>query len=123
MAARGRAALPRRALPAYRTTPARGVDPFVPPAMALYGGHMAWERPAVVGRSLSPWDRADLARQVLPDGVVAQISPQPVQRILAPHTLQPWRQHLWRAPKGPRAAACAAPGQEIVIWSPRPLGG
>jgi hypothetical protein len=56
------------------------------------------------------------------DGVVDQISPQTVQRILAHHKLQPWRHHLWLSPKVPRDAAFAAQVQEIVTLYTRPLG-
>jgi transposase len=122
MSASGRDALPRRALTASQTKNAQGADLFFPPAVALYVVKMACERPDVVGRSLSPWDSAELARQLVHDGVVEQISPQTVQRILAHHTLKPWRQHLWLSPKVPRDAAFAAQGHEIVALYTRPLG-
>jgi hypothetical protein len=83
---------------------------------------LACERPDVVGRSLSPWDRAELARQLVRAGVVEAISPQTVQRILAHHKLKPWRHHLWLSPQVPRDAAFAAQVQEIVTLSTRPLG-
>jgi hypothetical protein len=122
MSASGRYALPRRALTAYQTKNARVADPFFPPAVALYGVKMACERPEVVGRSLSQWDSAELALQVGHDGVVDQMSPQTVQRILAHHKLKPWRQHLWLSPKVPREAAFAAQVQERVALYTRPLG-
>ena len=49
---------------------------------------IACERPDKVGRSLSHWDCAELARQLIADGVVDSISPQTVQRILAHHKLK-----------------------------------
>lgn len=122
MSASGRYALPRKALTDYRTKNARGAAPFFPPAVALSVVKMACERPDVVGRSLSQWDSVELARQLVHDGVVAQISPQTVQRILAHHKLKPWRHHLWLSPKVPRDAAFAAQVQEIVSLYTRPLG-
>jgi len=95
---------------------------FFPPAVALYVVKLACERPDVVGRSLSQWDSAELARQLVRDGVVAAISPQTVQRILAHHKLKPWRHHLWLSPHVPRDAAFAAQVQEIVALYTRPLG-
>jgi hypothetical protein len=83
---------------------------------------LACERPDVVGRSLSPWDSAALARQLGHDGVVAAISPQTVQRILAHHKLQPWRHHLWLSPTVPRDAASASPVTELATLYTRPLG-
>jgi transposase len=83
---------------------------------------IACERPDVVGRSLSPWESVALARQLVRDGVVDQISPQTVQRIRAHHKLKPWRHHLWLSPKVPRDAAFAAQVQESVPLYTRPLG-
>jgi transposase len=95
---------------------------FFPPAVALYVVKLACERPDVVGRSLAQWDSVELARQLVHDGVVDQISPQTVQRILAHHKLKPWRHHLWLSPKVPRDAAFAAQVQALVTLYPRPLG-
>jgi hypothetical protein len=67
----------------------------------LYGVKLAGERPDVIGRSLSQWDRAELARQLGRDGVVTAISPQTVQRMLVHHKLKPWRHHLWLSPRVP----------------------
>lgn len=88
----------------------------------MYVVKLACERPDVVGRSLSQWDSAELARQLVHDGVVESISPQTVQRILAHHKLKPWRHHLWLSPTVPRDAAFAAHVHEIVTLYTRPLG-
>jgi hypothetical protein len=55
--------------------------------------------PALAGRSLSQWDCAELARQLVRDGMVEAISPQTVQRMLASQRLKPWRQHVWLHPR------------------------
>ena len=122
MSASGRDAVPCRALTDSWTKNVRGAAPFFPPAVALYVVKIACERPDVVGRSLSQWDSAELARQLVRDGVVDQIAPQTVQRILAHHKLKPWRHHLWLSPTVPRDAAFAAQVQEIVTLYTRPLG-
>jgi DDE superfamily endonuclease/Homeodomain-like domain len=98
-----------------------GRQPVFSPAVALYVVKLACERPDVVGRSLSQWDSAELARQLVHDGIVEAISPQTVQRILAHHKLKPWRYHLWLSPRVPRDAAFAAQVQEIVALYTRPL--
>jgi len=90
--------------------------------VALYVVKIACERPDVVGRSLSQWESAELARQVVHDGVVESISPQTVQRILAHHTLKPWRHHVWLSPTVARDAAFATQVTEIVTLYTRPLG-
>jgi transposase len=99
-----------------------GRQPVFSPAVALYVVKRACERPEVVGRSLSQWDSAELARQLVRDGVVEAISPQTVQRILAHHKLKPWRHHLWLSPQVPRDAAFAAQVHEIVTLYTCPLG-
>ncbi len=68
----------------------------------------ACELPEQAGRSLSQWDCAELARQLVIDEVVAAISPQTVQRILAANRLKPWRSHVWLHPRTPRDAAFVA---------------
>jgi transposase len=83
---------------------------------------LACERPDVVGRSLSQWESAELARQLVHDGVVEAISPQTIQRMLAHHKRKPWRHHLWLSPQVPRDAAFAAQVHAIVPLSTRPMG-
>jgi hypothetical protein len=114
MSACGPCALWRRAWQDCRTRTARAAGPVFPPAVALSVVKLACDRPDVVGRSLAPWDSADLARQLVRDGVVAALSPQPVQRMLAPHQLNPWRHQLWLSPHVPREAAFAAQVREMV---------
>jgi hypothetical protein len=70
---------------------------------------------------LSQWDCAELARQLVIDDVVAAISPQTVQRILADHRLKPWRQHVWLHPRTPRDAAFAAHVRAVADLLTRPL--
>jgi hypothetical protein len=77
----------------------------VPPEVAIHIVRLACERPDLLGRSLSPWDGTELARQLIAEGIVANISAATVRRILAAHQLKPWRQHVWLYPKPPRDAA------------------
>jgi len=76
--------------------------------VALHVVHRACELPEQAGRSLSQWDCTELARQLVIDEVVAAISPQTVQRILAANRLKPWRSHVWLHPRTPRDATFAA---------------
>lgn len=68
----------------------------------------ACELPEQAGRSLSQWDCAELARQLVRDEVVTSISPQTVQRLLVANRLKPWRSHIWLHPRTPRDATFAA---------------
>ncbi len=70
--------------------------------MATYLTKLACELPDEVGRSLSLWTCAELARTLVRDGVVDAISPQTVQRLLQSSRLKPWRVHHWLSPKIPR---------------------
>jgi hypothetical protein len=89
--------------------------------VALHVIHRACELPDAVGRSLSQWDCAELARQLGADGVVAAISPQTIQRILAGCRLKPWRSHLWLHPRTVRDAAFAQTVHDLADLYTRPL--
>src|SRR5215210_6558787 len=106
--ARGSTAMGRPASPASRIVRGRGGRGRFPPEVALHLVRRACELPEQAGRSLSQWDCAELARQLVRDGVVASISPQTVQRLLAATRLKPWRSHAWLHPRTPRDATFAA---------------
>jgi transposase len=55
------------------------------------------------------------------DEVVAVISPQTVQRMLAANRLKPWRSHVWLHPRTPRDAAFAAHVRAVADLLTRPL--
>src|SRR5215218_5285594 len=98
----------RPASPASRIVRSRvGRGPF-PPEVALHLVRRACELPEQAARSLSQWDCTELARQLIRDEVVASISPQTVQRMLAADRLKPWRSHVWLHPRKPRDATFAA---------------
>jgi hypothetical protein len=81
----------------------------------------AGELPQQARRALSQWDGAELARQLVIDAVVAAISPQTVQRILADNRLKPWRSHVWLHPRTPRDATFAAHVRAVADLLTRPL--
>ena len=82
----------------------------------------ACELPEQAGRSLSQWDCTELARQLVLDEVVAAISPQTVQRILAANRLKPWRSHVWLHPRPDRDATFAAQVRAVADLLTRRLG-
>jgi transposase len=90
--------------------------------VALHLVRRACELPEQAGRSLSQWDCAELARQLVREAVVAAISPQTVQRLLAADRLKPWRQHVWLHPRTPRDAAFAAQVRAVADLLTRGLG-
>ena len=106
---------------AYRTSRAEVASLFFPPEVAIYLVKLACERPDDRGRSLSQWDSAELARKLVADGIVDQISASTVYRILSDHKLKPWRDHMWLHPKGPRDAEFYQRVNEVIDIYTRPL--
>ncbi len=92
-----------------------------PPEVAIHVVRLACERPDLLGRSLSPWDCPELARHLIAEGIVEEISAATVRRILAAHHLKPWRQHVWLYPKQPRDAAFYATVSALIELYTRPL--
>jgi transposase len=90
--------------------------------VAIHVVRLACERPDLLGRSLSPWDGAELAHQLITEGMVTSISVTTVRRILAAHQLKPWRHHVWLSPKQPRDAAFYTTISELIDLYTRPLG-
>lgn len=103
------------------TSQDRDESRFFPPEVAMHLVKIACEMPDRVGVSLSQWDCLELAHKLIDDGVVENISPQTVARILQNHKLKPWRHHLWLSPKVSRDAAFANTVQEIVRLYTRKL--
>jgi transposase len=105
----------------WRTLLAAAPRAVFPPEVAIHVVRLACERPDLLGRSLSPWDCHDLARQLIAEGIVEDISASTVRRILAAHQLKPWRQHLWLHPQHPRDAIVYATVAELIDLYTRPL--
>jgi hypothetical protein len=98
-----------------------GPRAFFPPEVAIHVVRLACERPDLLGRSLSQWDGHELARQLIAESIVEDISAATVRRILAAHQLKPWRHHLWLHPKQPREATFSATIAELIELYTRPL--
>src|SRR3954447_21603799 len=121
MSANGSSGSSGAASPACTIVPAAAASRSFPPEVAMYVVKIACERPDELGRSLSQWDCAEIARQLERDGVVTRISAETVRRILLHHRLKPWRQKMWLSPKVPRDAAFAARVREVCDLYTRPL--
>jgi len=105
---------------AWRTPLAAVPRACFPPAVAIHVVRLAGERPETRGRRLSPWDGAELARQLLAAELVADIAVATGRRMLASHQLKPWRHHLWLSPKPPRDAAFDATVAALIELDTRP---
>lgn len=106
---------------AYSRNLGPAVRRFFPPEAAVHLVKLACERPDEIGRSLSTWFCADLARQLIRDEIVDNISSETVRRILQHHKLKPWRVHMWLSAKHPRDAKFYASVREIIDLYMRPL--
>jgi transposase len=92
-----------------------------PPAVAIHVVCLACERPDPLSRSLSQWDCTELARQLIAEEIVEDISTATVRRMLAAHQLKPWRHHVWLHPKQPRDAVFYATVSALIDLYTRPL--
>ena len=68
---------------------------------------LACELPVRSGVPLSRWSRADLRREVLAQGLVAEISGTTVWRWLQADAIRPWQTRSWIFPRDPEFAAKA----------------
>jgi transposase len=89
--------------------------------VTLHLVRLACELPEAHARSLSQWDCAELAGQLVRDGIVLTISAETVRRRLAEHRLKPWRSHSWLHPKAPRDATFTATVRAVADLLTRPL--
>ncbi|MFN8506192.1 MAG: helix-turn-helix domain-containing protein [Dehalococcoidia bacterium] len=85
-----------------RMPPGAAASRSFPPEVAVEIVKIACELPAERDAPLSQWDCTEIARQLQDDGIVKQISRETVRRVLARHSLRPWRVQAWLSPKVPR---------------------
>jgi hypothetical protein len=70
---------------------------------------LACELPAKSAVPLSRWSAAELARQAVERGIVAQVSGITVWRWLVQDAIRPWNYRSWIFPRDPRFAERAGP--------------
>jgi hypothetical protein len=112
---------------AYRgspKSPAAGAQPAFPPSVVVAVKALACELPARAGLPLSRWSRAELRREVLAQGLVAEISGTTIWRWLSQDAIQPWRYRSWIFPRDPAFAAKAGRILDLYArhWEGHPLG-
>ena len=108
-------------LAGLRDRPRPGRPPLFGLAVTLYLVRLACELPDIVGRSLRLWDCTEPARHLVRAQIVAAISSQTVQRLLASQQLKPWRWRYWLHPKGPRDVTVLERTREIAELTTREL--
>jgi hypothetical protein len=85
---------------------------------------LACELPARRGLPLARWTCAELRREVMAQGLVAQISGTTLWRWLGEDALRPWRHRSWIFPRDPDFAAKAGRILDLYHrrWRGTPLG-
>jgi DDE superfamily endonuclease len=80
--------------------------------------------PHCYGLPLSRWSLADLQREVMAQGIVAQVSGSTLWRWLSREALCPWRYRSWIFPRDPQFAAKAGRVLDLYQrrWEGVPLG-
>lgn len=95
------------AYPALRNSLEAGAQPAFPPSVVVEVKALACELPARRGVPLARWSLAELRREVVAHGLVAQISGATLWRWLSQDALRPWRHRSWIFPRDPEFAAKA----------------
>lgn len=75
-----------------------GGPPAFPPSVVIEVKALACELPARRGVPLARWSLAELRREAVAHGLVAQISGATLWRWLSQDALRPWRHRSWLFP-------------------------
>jgi DDE superfamily endonuclease len=95
-----------------------------PPAVRVEIKALACELPSRRGLPLARWSLAELRREVVAQGLVAQISGTTLWRWLSQDALRPWRHRCWIFPRDPAFASKAGRILDLYQrrWENKPLG-
>ena len=98
--------------------------PAFPPRVVVAVKALACELPTQRGLPLARWSLSDLHREVLSQGLVAQISEATLWRWLSADALRPWRHRSWLFPRDPAFADKAGRILDLYAgqWEGVPLG-
>ena len=109
---------------ASRKSPEAGVQPAFPPSVVVEVKALACEWPARHAVPLARWSLAELQREVVAQGLVAQISGATLWRWLSQDALRPWRHRSWIFPRDPQFALKAGRILDLYErrWQGVPLG-
>jgi hypothetical protein len=104
--------------------PEAGARPAFPPSLVVQVKALACELPHRKGLPLSRFSIADLRREVLDQGLVAQISGATIWRWLSKDAICPWRHRTWIFPRDPLFVEKAGPILDLYqgLWQGHFLG-
>ena len=120
----GASASSRTASRGSRSGRGPGVRGLFPPAQVAEVKALACELPAEQGVPLSRWSSAELAREAVRRGIVAEISGATVWRWLSEDAIRPWSYRSWIFPRDPDFAKKASRVLDLYEgrWEGVPLG-
>ena len=103
--------------------PGAGVTPAFPPSLVVAVKALACELPAQRGVPLLRWSVRELQREVITQGLVAEISGTTIWRWLSQDALRPWRYHSWLFPRDPEFLPKAGRILDLYagVWKGQPL--
>ncbi len=101
-----------------------GLRPAFPPSVVVDIKALACELPHRRGLPLSKFSLTEIQREVIAEGLVAQISGSTLWRWLSRDALRPWRHRTWIFPRDPDFAAKAGRVLDLYegSWNGAPLG-
>jgi hypothetical protein len=101
-----------------------GPPPAFSPSVVVAVKALVCELPHRCGLPLSRWSLADIEREVVGEGIVAQISDSTLWRWLSREALCPWRYRSWIFPRDPNFAVKAGRVLDLYQgrWEGAPLG-
>jgi DDE superfamily endonuclease len=102
---------------ASKIDPEAGDRPAFPPDVVVAIKALACELPSRRGLPLAHWSVADLRREAVASGIVAEISGTTLWRWLGQDALRPWRHRSWLFPRDPQFARKA--GRVIDLYQRR----
>ena len=98
--------------------------PAFPPSVVVQVKALACELPYRLGLPLSRFSLADIRREVVAQGIVADVSGATLWRWLSADALRPWRHRSWIFPRDPQFAEKAGVILDLYerIWEGKKLG-
>ncbi len=98
--------------------------PAFPPSVVVQVKALACELPYRLGLPLSRFSLTDIRREVVAQGIVADVSGATLWRWLSADALRPWRHRSWIFPRDPQFAEKAGPILDLYgrIWEGKKLG-
>jgi hypothetical protein len=123
LSASGASDSPSRGFLAWSRNLGAGVPPSFPPSVVVQVKALACELPHRLQLPLSRLSLSEIRREVITQGLVAEISGATLWRWLSADALRPWRHRSWIFPRDPDFAAKAGRILDLYdrVWQGRPL--